>query len=176
MAENKDKVQSELNNQAVAQSVDSTNSTTVKEETKFRLEVYGGITLIPDLVITREAFVSKGKTLWKYCVTGKFMDKQVVMELDAGTFYISGKRYTDTDIFALLNDVFETFPTVCFGVKSYVDNNKRISDFYVVGKSGTGVYSAVPVSFGGRLSSLSKLSMLLSDISIRYGVTLPILF
>lgn len=176
MAENKDKMQGELNNQAVAQQSDGANSTTAQDEPKFRLEVYGGITLIPDLVITREAFISKGKSLWKYCVTGKFMDKQVVMELDAGTFYINGKRYTDTDIFDLLNYVFETFPSVCFGVKSYVDNNKRISDFFVVGKSDTGVYSSVPVSFGGRASSLAKLSMLFSDISVRYGVTLPILF
>lgn len=177
MAENKDKMQSELNNGAVAQqSTENPNSTTAQDETKFRLEVYDGITLIPDLAITREAFVSKGKSLWKYIVVGKYKDKQVSMELDAGTFYISGKRFTDTDIFDLLNFVFETFSTVCFGVKSYLDNNKRVTNFFVVGKSDEGVYSPVPVGFGGRSSSLAKLSTLFSDISLRYSVTLPGLF
>ena len=177
MAENKDKMQSELNDGVVAQQpTENSNSTTVQDEAKFRLEVYDGITLIPDLVITREAFVSKGKALWKYSVVGKFKDKQVTMELDAGTFYISGKRYTDTDIFDLLNWIFETFSTICFGIKSYLDDNRRGTNFFVVGKSPEGLYSPVPVGFGGRASSLAKLSTLFSDISLRYGVTLPGLF
>lgn len=173
MAENKDKIQNELTNTMEAQ---QSNSTTGQDEPKFKLEVYDGVTIIPDLAINRESFLSKGKSLWKYQVVGRFREKTVIMDLDAGSFYLSGKRYTDTDIYDMLNFVFDSFSDVRFGVKSFLDGNRRNTQFFVVGKTSDGIYSLVPVSFGGRDSSLAKLSTLFSDISLRYGVTLPGLF
>lgn len=136
---------------------------------------FDGIKLIPELVIERAEFELKKQKCWAYRVVGTFNSKVVKIELSAGSFAQNGKRYTDKEIYDLLDDLFEMFTQIGFGIKTVGEDSLRRVEFYILGVGDNGVYQPVPVIIS-KPASRSKLSLLLSDISARLGVALPSVF
>lgn len=171
----KDQVQLE---QVPEQSENITDNATSEEQDqqRFKYETYSGIPVIPEILIERSKFKSNGKEYYDYKLHSIFNGRDLYIGLTAGTFYQNGKSYTDKEIYDQLDDIFEIFDDIRFGIKVYDDGkNKKTVEYYVIGVAANGANSPVPVRIS-RLGGVSKLSLLLSDIAIRYNAKPIIVF
>ena len=169
---NEKKVQNELDQKQTENVTGNVAETAPDEQenaTRYKYPTYNDIPVIPDLQLEREPFMSNGKTMYAYKVHGVFLGKDVRIELTAGSYFQNGKSYTDSEVYAQLDNVFEMFDDRRFGVKVYDDGkSKKTVEYYVIGVAPNGVAMPVPVKIT-RPGSISKLATLLSDIAVKYN-------
>ncbi|MCI9405204.1 MAG: hypothetical protein HFJ21_03380 [Clostridia bacterium] len=170
MANNKEEVQKTV---ATATTDGKTSSNTVEPES-YPLKKMGGVVIIPDLTVKRRPYEKKGEQFYEYFVEGQWYNKTLEIALSAGTFRGSDKSFKDRDVYEFLDDLFDMFDSLYFGVKvgTSFDGRQSAPQYFVVGISPNNVFSTVEVSIV-RPASRSKLVTLVNEIAAKYNVALP---